>query len=79
METAPEENLILICCIAFLAVVVLLGMLAVIIHVTVRCFPVRKPDRIDPAIVTAIGKAVTAHWPGARVSGLQEIRPARDR
>ena len=68
-----DPNLWLVCLIAFLLVMSLLGFLAVIMTVITRVFPVRKTQRpdVDPAIVAAI-QSVAATQLGAVVTRIEE-------
>ena len=67
-----EPNLVLICAIAFVAVMVLLGFEALVIGLVARLFPHRKPDR---EVVTAvIQEAVAVRFPGATVLAIEEVK-----
>jgi hypothetical protein len=66
-----ETNLLIICGTAFLAVFVLLIVLAVIIRLITAAFPC--PDNEDDAMVAAaISAAVATAYPGARVTRIEE-------
>jgi hypothetical protein len=64
-------DLIAICLIAFLAVFVLLGLLALAMHVITLIFPARK-GTIEQTLVAAISSTVAAVYPGARVTQIEE-------
>jgi hypothetical protein len=61
------------CVTAFGVVFVVLGFLALVIHLVGFLLPVRAP-RTDPFVVAAISAAVAAQQPGARVVGIVEER-----
>jgi len=65
------ENLFVVCATAFAAVIVLLAALAGVIHLVTGLFP---PSRrgVDAPLVAAIEGAVTAVFPGARVTRIEE-------
>ena len=65
------ENLLVVCATAFVAVIVLLTALAGVIHLITSMFP---PSRrgVDAPLVAAIEGAVTAVYPGARVTRIEE-------
>ncbi len=64
-------NLFGVCVTAFIAVIVLLTVLAGVIHLITRLFPdIRRG--VDAPLVAAIEGAVTAVFPGARVTRIEE-------
>ena len=66
-----ETNLLTICGTAFLAVFVLLIILAVVIRLITVVFPL--PDKSDEAtLAAAISTAVATIYPGARVTRIEE-------
>ena len=67
----PGSNLIPVCGIAFLAVFILLAILAVAMYVITAIFPERKAA-VDAAVVAAISGAITSMFPGSRVTSIQE-------
>lgn len=67
-----ETNLFTVCGTAFLAVFILLGLLAVVIRLMAILFPSRdKPG--DAALVAALSTAAMTIYPGARVTKIEEI------
>ncbi|CAN5863089.1 hypothetical protein BH23GEM5_BH23GEM5_24310 [soil metagenome] len=68
-----EPNLLAISAIAFLAVFVLLSLLAVIMHGLTLMFP-DKVDDPDAALLAAIISAAAAAYPDKRVTHLDQIR-----
>ena len=66
-----HTELLVVCATAFLAVIVLLTVLAGAIHLITRLFP-QPRSGVDPALVAAIGSAVAATVPGARVTRIEE-------
>ena len=61
------------CLIALVSVFALLSILAVIMDVITRLFPV-SDQQIDPTIVAAISTTVASVYPGARVVRIEEER-----
>jgi hypothetical protein len=64
-------SLLAACGIAFTAVFLVLGVLALIIQLITVAFPARE-ERTDPALVAAIASSVAALAPGARVTSIEE-------
>jgi hypothetical protein len=60
------------CITAFVAVFVLLVVLALVIRLTTTIFPNRIVRSDDAAVIAAINAAVVALVPGARVTHLEE-------
>ena len=61
------------CLIALVSVFALLAVLAVIMDVITRLFPVHE-RQLDPALVAAISTTVASIYPGARVVRIEEER-----
>jgi hypothetical protein len=68
-----EPNVLLSCILSFLAVFILLGILALLIRIVSELFPA-KTQVDDAAIVAAIQTASAFKYPGARVTRIEEIR-----
>lgn len=73
----PAHNLVVICGVAFMAVFAVLAVLAGVMRLLTTLFP--PPDEpsdgsIDPAIITAITAGMKAAYPGARVTGIEEVQ-----
>ncbi len=72
----PTPNLLVICGIALLVVFLVLTFLAAVMRGLMILFP--QPDEladgIEPVVVAAITQAVTTAYPGARVTGIEEVR-----
>ena len=66
-----EPNLLMICLNAFVAVIILLSVLAGIIRLLITLFP-EKEKLSDTAIATAVSMAVEQVMPGATVSRMEE-------
>jgi hypothetical protein len=66
-----HQTILSICTIAFLAVFVLLGFLAVVMQLITVFFPERKVG-IDQTLVAAISSTVASVYPGARVTRIEE-------
>jgi hypothetical protein len=71
-----EPNLLLICAIAFVAVMVLLGFEALVIGLIVRLFPARRSDH--DVMTEVIQRAVAERFPGAAVVAVEEVNPDRN-
>lgn len=67
-----EPSLLSICVIAFVAVMLLLGLLAAIIRLMSQLFPERKSD--VQLATEAVQQAITGRFPGARVISIEEIK-----
>jgi hypothetical protein len=68
-----EPSLLLICAAAFLAVILLLSLLAGIIRGLTALFPaVVGPDA---ALIAAISAAAARVYPGAKITNIQERKP----
>ncbi|MCP4568885.1 MAG: hypothetical protein GY841_15020 [FCB group bacterium] len=69
---SPNE-LLVICASAFLAVFVLLSVLALVMRVIIFIFP-DKGHGVDVAMVAAINTAAQAIYPGTKVTKVEEIK-----
>lgn len=69
-----EPNLLTISIFAFIAVFVLLAVLAVLMHALTVLFPEKSSDDQDAAMLSAIMSAAAAAYPGMRVTHVEEIR-----
>ena len=61
------------CLIALVSVFALLAVLAVIMDVITRLFPVHE-QQLDPVLLAAISTTVASVYPGARVVRIEEER-----
>ena len=69
-----DVDLLTICLSAFVAVFLLLSALAVVMRVLIVVFPQRVADDSDAAVLAAVTSAVTAAYPGTKVTKVEEIR-----
>jgi hypothetical protein len=70
-----EPGLLLICAVAFVAVALLLGVLAAVIKLLTVVFPERAgPDETDAGLVAAIHAAAARAHPGHRITSIEESR-----
>jgi hypothetical protein len=73
-----EPSLLVVCGTAFVAVLLLLSILAGVIRLIVILFPhhetVQGSGGIDPEILTAIHSAAAAAYPGSTVTRVEEVR-----
>ncbi|MEX2672270.1 MAG: hypothetical protein WD294_09190 [Phycisphaeraceae bacterium] len=67
-----EENLLLVCFNAFLAVVLLLSILAGVIRLLMWLLPEPEPPQTDAAVVSAIASVAASTVPGGRITRIQE-------
>ena len=70
-----ETNLLLICAIAFVAVMVILGFEALVIRLITQLFPQCKSDL--EAVAEVIQQAVAGRFPGAKVVSVKEVTPQK--
>ncbi len=70
-----EPNLLLICAIAFAAVMALLGFEALVIRLIARLFPARRADH--EVMAEVIQRAVAERFPGAKVVAVEEVNQER--
>lgn len=68
-----QPDLLLVCLSAFVAVFVLLTILAGAMRVLVTVFPERTQVG-DAAVLAAVAAAATAAYPGTKVTNVSEIR-----
>ena len=68
-------NLVLICGVAFAAVLAILSLLAGTISGICRLFPVNAADLPDPGAEEAIRQAAAKAFPDCRVAEIREIKP----
>jgi len=68
-----EDNLLLICAIAFAAVLTILSLLAGMIAGICQLFPVRAADLPDPGAEEAVRQAAAKAFPGCHVTEIREI------
>ncbi len=71
---APPMNLVLICAVAFAAVLAILSILAAIISGICRLFPVNAADLPNPGAEEAVRQAVAKAFPDCRVAEIREIK-----
>jgi hypothetical protein len=70
MET---PDLLMVCVSAFSAVFVLLALLAVVMRVLIAAFP-ETLAKADPAMLAAVSATVSAVFPGAKITRVEEER-----
>jgi hypothetical protein len=70
-----EISLLLVCAVAFLAVTLILGVLAGVIRLLTALFPERPSDESDDEPwIAAVHAAVALAHPGARITNVEETR-----
>ena len=67
-------DLVIICGVAFAAVLTILSLLAATISGICRAFPVNATDLPDPGAEEALRQAVSKAFPGCRVSEIREVK-----
>lgn len=68
-------ELLIICVSAFVAVFILLTLLAVIMRLIIVAFPEKvMAQDTDAAMIAAVSAALTAIYPGTRVTKIEEIK-----
>lgn len=68
-----SNDLVLICVSAFLAVFVLLAVLAAVMRLILVVFPARE-ETGDAAVVAAVTTAMSTIYPGAQITRIEEIK-----
>jgi hypothetical protein len=68
-----SSDLLLICVAAFIAVFVLLVILALVMRALIAIFP-EKTGLSDTAMLAAMAVAVSAAYPGARISRIERTQ-----
>jgi hypothetical protein len=68
-----SPDILLVCVTAFIAVFILLTILALVMRALIAVFPERISDS-DPAMLAAVAAVVSAAYPGAKISKIQEQR-----
>jgi hypothetical protein len=69
-----EVNLLVICLAAFVSVFLLLSLLAAVMRVLIVVYPEQVAGGTDAAVLAAVTSAVTAAYPGTKVTKVEEIR-----
>ena len=67
-------NLLVICTTAFVAVFVLLSLLAVVMRLLIMVYPEKLAAGSDAAMIAAVTAAVSIAYPGTKVSKVEETR-----
>ena len=70
-NSMSDSNLVAVCGIAFVAVFLLLSVLAVLMNVITAVFP-HRTKKLDAAVTAAISAAAAVVFPGARVTRIEE-------
>ena len=71
VQKGDPLNLLTACGIAFMAVFLLLSLLAGLMQLITLIFPERKSS-VEPTLVAAISSSVAFLYPGARVTKIEE-------
>ncbi len=67
------DDLVFICISAFLAVFVLLSVLAVVMRLILVAFPEAKGGGTDAAVLAAVSSTVSSIYPGTQITKIEEI------
>ena len=73
-EATADVNLLAACGIAFLAVMILLSLMAGVMSLLTALLVPRKAASGDPTLAALISTVVATHVPGARVTRIEEIK-----
>ncbi len=65
-------ELLIVCCTAFIAVFVLLSLMAVVMRLLVKLFPAKDAGH-DAALVAAVAVTFKSQYPGARITRMEEV------
>jgi len=68
-----SSDLVFVCISAFLAVFVLLSVLAAVMRLILVFFP-EKESSTDAVVVAAVTSAVSSVYPGTRITKLEEMK-----
>jgi hypothetical protein len=68
-----QLDLLMICVASFTAVFTLLAFLAVVMRILIQVFP-EKVAETDAAILAALTTAVSALYPGTKITNVEEIK-----
>ena len=68
-----DPNLLLICISAFVAVFIILALLALVMRLIITVFP-EKILKTDTAVFAAIASVVANIFPGTKISNIEEIK-----
>ena len=69
-----ETELLIICLSAFVSVFLLLSALAVVMRVLIVLYPEQVAAESDAAVLAAVTSAMTAAYPGTKVTKVEEIQ-----
>ena len=70
------SSILLMCGVAFVAVFILLGLLALVMEGITLLFPERNPT-VEAAVVAAVSGAVASLYGGARVIKIESLEEGR--
>ena len=70
------SGILLMCGVAFVAVFILLGLLALVMEGIILLFPQRAPA-VEPAVVAAVASAVASLFGGARVIRIESLEEGK--
>ncbi len=68
-----EPSVLIVCIMAFIAVILVLSLLAVLFALLTRLFPA-ETEGMDAGVVAAINTAAAAAYPGSRITEIEEVR-----
>ncbi|MCK4297216.1 MAG: hypothetical protein KAX28_11240 [Candidatus Marinimicrobia bacterium] len=67
------SSLLTICISAFLAVFLLLLILAIVMHLIVIIFP-EKSSAINPIVIAAVSSTMSSIFPNSKITKIEEIK-----
>ena len=68
-----QENLLVVCISALIAVFILLSLLALVMKLIIIIFPM-KAGRSDAVLLAAVATAVSTIYPGTKLTNIEEIK-----
>ena len=68
-----QVDLLIICISAFIAVFILLAILALVMKLIIVVFPM-KAGRSDAVMLAAVATAVSTIYPGTKLTNIEEIK-----
>jgi hypothetical protein len=68
-----QSELLIICISSFIAVFVILALLAIAMRIIIIIFP-QKIISADSAVIAAVTTAATSLYPGTKISKIEEIK-----
>ena len=68
-----SSNLLIICISSFIAVFILLTILAIVMKGIIVIFP-QKEAKTDAVVIAALATAISSVYPGTKITNIKEIK-----